>query len=70
MQEFVHSVRTGERPRAGGKEGRDAVALAGHILECIHRHEWDGRADGPKGLDGFPAPLTPLFDPPEEQAAA
>jgi predicted dehydrogenase len=35
--DFVHCVRTGSRPRVNGEDGRDAVALAGRILECITR---------------------------------
>ncbi len=35
LQEFVHSLRTGARPRCGGEEGRDAVAVADRILACI-----------------------------------
>jgi predicted dehydrogenase len=35
LQEFLHSLRTGARPRVGGEEGRDAIALADRILACI-----------------------------------
>lgn len=36
LQDFVHCVRTGDRPRVAGEDGRDAVALAGRILEAIN----------------------------------
>jgi predicted dehydrogenase len=35
LQEFIHSLCTGARPRVCGEEGRDAVALADRILGCI-----------------------------------
>jgi predicted dehydrogenase len=35
LQEFVHCVRHGVRPRCGGEEGRDALVLAGRILHSI-----------------------------------
>jgi predicted dehydrogenase len=54
LEEFVHCVRTGERPRVSGEEGRDAVALAGRVLQSLRTHRWEGSAD---------APLAPLFPP-------
>src|SRR5262249_11800117 len=51
LQEFIHCVRVGDRPRAAGEDGRDALALAERILTCIHKHEWEGHSDGPIGLD-------------------
>ncbi len=35
LQDFVHCVQTGARPRVRGEEGRDAIALADRILACI-----------------------------------
>jgi predicted dehydrogenase len=35
LHEFIHCVRSGDRPRVSGEEGADAVALAGRILERI-----------------------------------
>jgi predicted dehydrogenase len=35
LQEFIHSVRTGTRPRVSGEEGRAALALADRILAGI-----------------------------------
>jgi predicted dehydrogenase len=70
LQEFLHCVRTGGRPRAGGEEGRDALALAARVLDGIRTHAWEGRADGPAGPLHLPAPAGPLFRPAEGGAAA
>jgi predicted dehydrogenase len=70
LQDFLHCVRTGERPRASGEDGRDAVALAGRVLESLRGHAWEGRADGPMGPLHLPAPLGPLFQPVSGGAAA
>jgi predicted dehydrogenase len=35
LQEFVHCVRQGVRPRCAGEEGRDALVLAGRILNSM-----------------------------------
>ena len=35
---FVESVRTRSRPLVGGKEGRQALALAESVLNCIEQH--------------------------------
>jgi predicted dehydrogenase len=64
LQEFLHCVRTGERPRASGEDGRDAVALAARVLESLRGHAWEGRADGPAGPLQLPPPLGTLFDRP------
>ena len=34
-QHFVDCIQTGSRPRVGGEEGRDALALAMRILERV-----------------------------------
>jgi predicted dehydrogenase len=39
LQEFLHSLATGARPRVGGEEGRDAIALADRILADIATQE-------------------------------
>jgi predicted dehydrogenase len=70
LQDFLHCVRSGERPRASGEEGRDAVALAGRVLESLRNHPWEGRADGPVGPLHLPAPLGSLFQPAQGGAAA
>lgn len=70
LQEFVHCVQNGERPRVGGEEARNALALAGTVLERVRSHQWEGRPDGPTGPLDLPVPLGPLFEPAEGEAAA
>jgi predicted dehydrogenase len=56
LEDFVESIRTPRRPRVTGEAGRDAVAVAEQILECIRRHAWDDRAEGPVGPLAVPRP--------------
>lgn len=35
---FVESVRTRRAPLVGGREGREALALAGRVMDCIEKH--------------------------------
>jgi predicted dehydrogenase len=70
LADFVHSVRTGSRPRVSGEEGRNAIALASRILECLRLHCWNGQAEGPTGPLNLPLPLGPLFRPCPGEAAA
>lgn len=69
LQDFVHCVRTGSRPRVDGRAGRDAVALAVRVLDSMAAHRWDGAADGPAGPGRLPAPLGPLFASEAREAA-
>jgi hypothetical protein len=69
LQEFVHSVRTGQRPRVDGAAGRDALALAGRVLDSLQSHAWEG-AVGPAGPWHLPAPRGLLFVPPSRPMAA
>jgi predicted dehydrogenase len=70
LQEFIGCVRTGARPRAGGEEGRDAVALATRIISSLEEHRWDGRMDGAKGPHGLATLAGHLFRAVDGQAAA
>jgi predicted dehydrogenase len=70
LQHFVQCVRTGRRPRAGGEEGRDAIALATRVVTALERHAWQGEAVGPIGPTERPEPLGRWFQPPGQQAAA
>jgi predicted dehydrogenase len=70
LQDFLHCVRTGERPRASGEDGLEALALATRILESLHAHPWEGHAGGPTGPLHLPAPLGTLFQPAQGGAAA
>jgi predicted dehydrogenase len=62
LRHFVDCVRTGSRPRVSGEDGLAAVALAERVLTSLRGHEWEGRADGPKGPDNMPLPAGRLFD--------
>ena len=46
LAHFVRCVRTGARPRVGGEDGRNAVALACRVLDGVRAHQWEeiGRA--------------------------
>ncbi|MCS6852866.1 MAG: Gfo/Idh/MocA family oxidoreductase [Gemmataceae bacterium] len=70
LREFVRCVRTGASPRVPGEDGRDAVALAGRILEAIRGHRWEGRSDGATGPRQLPPPRGRLFASPDAEAAA
>ncbi|MCC7473953.1 MAG: Gfo/Idh/MocA family oxidoreductase [Pirellulales bacterium] len=54
--DFVNAIRTGKSPRVDGVAGRDAVALAERIVECIADHAWDGTTTGRHGALAMPAP--------------
>jgi predicted dehydrogenase len=70
LQHFVQCVQTGSRPRVSGEDGRDAIALATQILQGIHAHQWEGRAEGPVGIAHLPPPRGALFRPMAGDAAA
>ena len=69
LLEFVDCVRTGRRPRVDGRAGRDAVELAGRVLDAMAAHHWNGTADGPTGPWRLPAPLGTLFTDEKREAA-
>jgi hypothetical protein len=48
-------VREGKTPRVDGIAGRDAVAVAEMILDCIEEHAWDGISAGRHGPFAMPA---------------
>jgi predicted dehydrogenase len=62
LRHFVDCVRTGSRPRISGEDGLAAVVLATRVLASLREHQWDGRAEGPKGPDNMPLPIGRLFD--------
>ncbi len=70
LQDFLHCVRTGQQPRVDGTAGRDALALAGRILDSLRAHAWEGTPDGPTGPWHLPAPRGLLFIPPSKPMAA
>jgi predicted dehydrogenase len=70
LRHFVQCVATGTQPRVSGADGRDAIALATRILDCIRQHAWEGDANGPTGPAQLPAPLGLLFGRPTLRDAA
>jgi hypothetical protein len=49
LESFVECVRSNGRPVVGGREALAAMLAAGHILDCVASHQWDGQADGAIG---------------------
>jgi predicted dehydrogenase len=49
LLDFAEAIRTGGSPRVTGADGRNAVAVAEMILDCVRRHQWDGAAAGRVG---------------------
>jgi predicted dehydrogenase len=63
QRDFVAAIRTGKMPRVDGLAGRDAVAVAGRILESINDHAWDGTSAGRHGPFAMPAlPIIPAAE--------
>ena len=54
-RDFVNAVRTGESPKVDGAAGRDAIAVAERIVDCIQEHSWDGTTAGRRGAFAMPA---------------
>lgn len=70
LRDFVQCVRNGTTPRVDGNAGRDAIALASLILDCLRNHQWEGDPRGPIGPWSVPPPLGMLFTTGGQQAAA
>jgi predicted dehydrogenase len=70
LSEFVASVRTGSKVRVSGEQGREALVIAGMILDAIHRHAWEGEVFGPLGPVNLPAPIGHLFTTSSDRVAA
>ena len=58
LRDFVDAVRLHREPRVTGQQGRDALALAGAILESIAEHSWQGTVAGPIGPMARPSQGT------------
>jgi predicted dehydrogenase len=59
--DFARAIRTGGEPRVTGADGRDAVAVAERVLECVRQHAWDGvegRRIGPRAAPMEAMPLA------------
>jgi predicted dehydrogenase len=55
QRDFVAAIREKRAPRVDGVAGRDAVAVAEMILDCIGEHAWDGTPSGRRGPFAMPA---------------
>lgn len=58
LEDFVHSVRSGSRPRVNGADALRSIRLADQILRSLEAHAWEGRADGPVGPRNLPEPIA------------
>jgi predicted dehydrogenase len=65
LRSFVDCVRTNSTPRVPGEAGRDALALAERVLECVRAHQWEGTPDGAVGPHRMPRPAGKLFEMPK-----
>lgn len=70
LNDFIASVRTGSKVRVTGEHGREALVVAGMILDAIHRHAWEGEVVGPLGSIQLPDPVGPLFSTVSDRVAA
>jgi len=67
LKHFIRCVTGGAKPKVGGEEGRNAIALATRILESIQAHSWQGTA---AGSTDWPPSMGYLFSPLEAKSAA
>lgn len=49
LEEFVHAVRTGARPKVSGDDALRTMRLADQILRSVQGHQWEGSPSGPTG---------------------
>jgi predicted dehydrogenase len=70
LRHFIECVQTGATPRVSGLQGRDALALAGRVLDSLRTHSWEGEGVGPAGPLQVPVPAGPLFQTGRGEVAA
>lgn len=70
LQDFVHCLRTGNKPRVSGADGLKAIALAERILQQVRSHSWTGADAGPMGPHSLPTATGQLFAAAAEQQVA
>lgn len=70
LENFVDCVRTGDRPRVTGEDGREALAVADRVLRSVDSHAWEATEAGPTGPRQTPPARGPLLRPFDGQAAA
>lgn len=49
LTSFVECVRDHSRPVVDGEAGLRALSVAGRVVDCVARHQWNGHAAGPVG---------------------
>jgi predicted dehydrogenase len=70
LKHFVTCVQTNQQPLVGGREGRDAIALAERIQASLRQHRWTGSASDFIGPWRLPPALGPLFTPNQHKEVA
>jgi predicted dehydrogenase len=70
LKHFVECVRTNTQPLVGGREGREAIALAERIQASLRQHRWTGSASDFVGPGRLPPALGPLFTPEQQKEVA
>ncbi len=58
LEDFVHAVRSGSRPRVSGADALRSIRLADRIRASLEAHAWEGRLDGPVGPRDLPEPIA------------
>ncbi|WP_435016200.1 Gfo/Idh/MocA family oxidoreductase [Tundrisphaera sp. TA3] len=58
LEDFVHAVRSGSRPRVTGADALRSIRLADQILRSLNAHGWEGQLDGPHGPSELPEPMA------------
>jgi hypothetical protein len=56
LRDFAGSIRERREPQVTGQQGRNVLAVAEQILDCIQRHRWDGESGNRKGPLAIPTP--------------
>jgi predicted dehydrogenase len=54
LNDFATSIREHKEPRVTGLQGRNVLAVAEQVLECIQQHAWDGLSEGRSGPLAMP----------------
>ncbi len=58
LEDFIHAVRSGSRPRVTGGDALRSIRLADQILRSLESHAWEGHVGGPTGPYHLPEPLA------------
>jgi hypothetical protein len=44
LEDFVHALRDGARPRVSGDDALQAMRVADKVLKSLNAHRWDGES--------------------------